>query len=77
MRFNLGWIASDLAGFMQQSMDYARQSAHEFAAIQRLNQALLRLYLNFGRQLVKAPSVVGGKVALQASKAERVVASSA
>jgi hypothetical protein len=55
MRFNLRWIASDLAGFMQQSMDYARQSAHEFSTIQRLNQGLLRLHFNFRRQLIKAP----------------------
>jgi hypothetical protein len=43
MRFNFSRIASDVAGFMQQSIDYARQSAHEFSAIQGLYQGLLRL----------------------------------
>src|SRR5580658_6264653 len=77
MRFKFVWIAGDLAGFMQQSIDNARQSAQEFSAIQRLNQGLLRLHLNLGRELVKAPSVMRGQITLEASKAESVIASGA
>jgi len=62
---------------MQQSIDYARQSAQEFSAIQRLNQGLLRLHLNLGRELIKAPSVMRRQITLEASKAESVIASAA
>src|ERR1700683_5275742 len=62
---------------MQQSIDYARQSAQKSSAIQRLNQGLLRLHLNLGRELIKAPSVMRRQITLEASKAESVIASAA
>src|ERR1700691_3344058 len=77
MRFKFGWTAGDLSGFMQESIDNARQSAQEFSAIQRLNQGLLRLHLNLGRQLIKAASVMRRQITLEASKAESVIASAA
>src|ERR1700677_4217993 len=77
MSFDVGWITCQVASLVQKFVDYGCQSAQQFATIQGPDQGILGSCLNIGRELVKAPSVVGRQIALQACKAETVIACAA
>ena len=74
MGFDCGWIARGLVSLLQKFFDHGRQGAQQFGAIQGSDQGILGACLNFGGELVKAPPVVGGQIALEASKAKSVIA---
>src|ERR1700690_3779900 len=77
MRFDFGRIAGQVASLVQKFVDYGCQSAQQFGPIQGPDQGILGSCLNIGRELVKAPAVVGRQIALEASKAESVIACTA